>query len=104
MATNKFYQVEKVINGTKYIAQFNGISTALRAVDESYIEGTNNTSMEKMGEYLFKHVIVEPKGLSIDDFESMDDFNAVIKFATGVMKGEFRKESNAGAAKAKGEA
>ena len=102
MATNKFYQVEKEINGTKYIAQFNGISTALRAVDESYLDGTSNTSMEKMGEFLFKHVIVEPKGLTADDFETMEEFNAVIKFASGVMKGEFRKEANAGAAKAKG--
>lgn len=102
MATNKFYQVEREINGTKYVAQFSGISTALRAVDESYLDGTNNTSMEKMGEFLFKHIIVEPKGLTVDDFETMEEFNAVIKFATGVMKGEFREEAVAGAAKAKG--
>lgn len=96
------YTIKKTINGTEYVAQFSGISTSLRAVDESYIEGTSNTSMEKMAEFLFKYVIVEPAGLTVDDFESMEDFNAVVKFATGVMKGEFRKEANAGAAKAKG--
>lgn len=103
MATNnKFYQVEKEINGTKYVAQFSGISTALRAVDESYLDGTSNTSMEKMGEFLFKHIIVEPKGLTVDDFDTMEEFNAVVKFATGVMKGEFRKEVDEGATEGKG--
>lgn len=96
------YTIKKNINGTEYVAQFSGISTSLRAVDESYIDGTSNTSMEKMAEFLFKYVIVEPKGLTVDDFDSMEDFNAVVKFATGVMKGEFRAEANAGAAKAKG--
>lgn len=98
----KTYTIKKIINGTEYVAQFSGISTSLRAVDESYIEGTSNTSMNKMAEFLFKYVIVEPKNLTVDDFESMDDFNAVVKFATGVMKGEFRAEANPGAAKAKG--
>lgn len=98
MAKNNFYQVKKVINGTEYTAQFCGISTSLRAVDESYIDGTSNTSMEKMAKFLFDHIIVEPKGLTVDDFDSMEEFNAVTKFATGVMKGEFRKEANAGAA------
>lgn len=86
----KFYSVEKEINGKKYTAQFNGISAALKAVDESYIEGSSNTSTIKMAEYLFSHVIVEPKNLSIDDFESMDEFNEVIAFARKVMQGEFR--------------
>lgn len=103
MATNKFYTVTKEINGTTYKAQFCGISTSLRAVDESYLDGTSNTSMEKMAKFLFEHIIVEPKGLTVDDFTNMDDFNAVIKFATGVMKGEFRKEADAGAAEKKGE-
>jgi hypothetical protein len=99
---NKFYQVKKTINGTEYTAQFCGISTSLRALDESYIEGTSNTSMEKMAKFLFDHIIVEPKGLAVDDFDSMDEFNAVVKFATGVMKGEFRAEAITGEAKAKG--
>lgn len=102
MATNKIYQVEKEINGVKYIAQFGGLSVALKAVDASYIEGTSNTSTEKMAEYLFKHVIVEPQNLTVDDFETMEDFNEVISFARGVMQGHFRNEAHAGAAAEKG--
>lgn len=92
--TNNFYQVEKEIRGKKYTFQFNGISAALRAVDESYIEGSSNTSTIKMAEYLFNHVVVEPKNLAIDDFESMDEFNEVIAFARKVMQGEFRGEKD----------
>lgn len=64
---SNFYQVEKEINGVNYVAQFNGISANLKAIDNSYIEGTNNTSVEKLANYLFKHVIVEPR-IDIDDF------------------------------------
>lgn len=96
---NKFYTVTKEINGKEYVAQFNGLSCALRAVDQSYLEGSNNTSVEKMAKYLFENVIVEPKNLSIDDFESMEEFNAVTTFAREVMQGKFRKETDATAAK-----
>lgn len=101
MATNnKFYSVTKEINGKSYTAQFNGLSCALRAVDSNYIEGTNNISSEGMAEYLFKNVIVDPKGLSIDDFDTMEEFNEVIAFAREVMQGKFRDEANKGTAKA----
>ena len=99
MANNKFYSVTKEINGKKYTAQFNGLSCALRAVDQSYIEGSQNTSTEKLAKYLFEHVIVDPKGLDIDDFESMEEFNAVTTFAREVMQGKFREETDAAAAK-----
>lgn len=102
MATNKFYQVKKEICGKEYIAQFGGISVALKAVDASYIEGTSTTSVEKLAEYLFQHVIVEPKGLTPDDFDSLEEFNEVIAFARGVMQGGFRDEADPGAAKAAG--
>lgn len=98
---NKFYTVEKEINGTKYVAQFAGLSTALRSFDNSYIEGTNNTSTEKLAQYLFKYIIVEPKDLSIDDFEDMQTFNEVVSFARQVMSGEFREKANNGGAKEK---
>lgn len=101
MATNKFYTVNKKINDKEYIAQFSGMSTALRAVDESYIEGTTVTSIEKLAEYLFKHVIVEPKDLTVDDFESMDELNEVITFAREVMQGDFRETKDNGTTKAK---
>ena len=98
----KNYQVKKEIEGTMYTAQFAGLSVALKASDECKIEGTDATSAEKFAEYLFKHVIVEPKGLTPDDFETMDEFNAVTKFASGVMKGEFRAEADKAAAEEKG--
>ena len=102
MAANKFYTVKKTIGGKEYVAQFSGISAALRAVDASYIEGTNNTRMEKLAEYLFDNIIVEPKGLTVDDFESMDEFNEVIKFANAVMKGDFREKADKAAAERTG--
>lgn len=88
----KIYTVDKEINGVKYVCQFNGISAALKAVDDSYIEGTNNTSVEKLAKYLFANVVVEPKGLTADDFDSMEEFNEVISFARQVMQGDFREK------------
>ena len=81
-----FYQVSKEINGTKYIAQFNGISAALDAVDNSYIDGSSNTSVRKLANYLLSNVIVEPSNLTPDDFASFEEFNEVIAFARGVMQ------------------
>lgn len=98
----KFYQATKTINGKDYVAQFNGISAALNAVDSSYIEGTNNTSVAKLAKYLFENVIVEPKGLTADDFDSLEEFNEVITFAREVMQGDFREEKVASGTKAKG--
>nr|DAI30813.1 MAG TPA: hypothetical protein [Caudoviricetes sp.]DAP16443.1 MAG TPA: hypothetical protein [Caudoviricetes sp.] len=86
----KFYTVDKTIKGNDYKAQFNGLSVALRAVDESYIENSNNTSVEKMAQFLFDNVIVEPKGLTVDSFDSMDELNEVIEFARNVMQGELK--------------
>lgn len=102
MADNS-YQVEKVINGKKYVAQFIGISAALQAVDSSYISGTNNTSVQKMAEYLFKHIIIEPQGLTPDSFDTMEEFNAVVEFARMVMQGDFRDKKDEKPAKAKSE-
>lgn len=89
-----FYTVTKEIYGKKYVAQFNGISAALKAVDDSYIEGTNNTSVAKLSKYLFENVIVEPKGLTADDFDSMEEFNEVVSFAREVMQGDFREKKD----------
>lgn len=94
MGKNKFYTVEKEINGVKYVAQFNGLSCALKAIDTTYIEGTNTTCMEDFAKYIFDNVIVEPANLSIDDFETMDDFNEVVKFGREVMQGKFRDKAN----------
>ena len=93
MANAKFYTVENEINGVKYIAQFSGLSSALKAVDDSYIPGSDNISMVKLSEYIFKHVIVEPKNLDADSFETLDEFNAVVNWAQTVMQGNFRPKA-----------
>lgn len=93
MAT-KFYTKEKEINGIKYVAQFNGLSFALRAVDENYIEGTSNVSNERLAQYILDKVIVEPKGLQIDDFETMEELNEVTEFGRDVMQGKFRPDKD----------
>ena len=97
----KFYTVTQEINGVEYTAQFNGLSAALSAVDNSYVDGTQNISAGKMADYLFKHVIVEPK-VTVDDFDSLEELNAVTDFARNVMQGNFRDKANEGTAKAKG--
>lgn len=102
MADSKFYQVKKVIGNKEYIAQFAGISVALKAVDASYLDGTSNTSVEKLANYLFEHIIVEPKGLTPNDFDTLDDFNEVVAFARGVMQGNFREEADKAATAEKG--
>lgn len=99
---DRFYTVKKVICGREYVAQFSGISAALRAVDASYIDGTNTTSVEKLAHYLFENIIVEPKGLTADDFDTLEEFNEVVAFARGVMQGEFRAKAEPGTAKASG--
>ena len=99
MAKNKFYSVTKEINGTKYTAQFAGLSTALKATDSSYIDGTQNISTEKFGEFIFKNIIVEPAGLKADDFESIEEYNEVVTFGRKVMQGDFRSEANKDTAK-----
>ena len=50
--------VKKTIRGKEYVAQFNGISAALEAIDGSYIEGSENTSLVKLSKYIFENVIV----------------------------------------------
>ena len=90
----KFYTVNKTIGETVYVAQFNGISAALKAIDASYIEGTSNTSLAKLSEYLLSNVIVEPKGLTADDFGSMEEFNEVIAFAREVMQGTIKPDQD----------
>ena len=88
----KCYSVEKEINGTVYKAQFNGLSAALEANDSTYIDGTNVTSLVKMTVYLFKHVIVSPRNLTVDDFDNMDVLGDVVAFARDVMNGNIKPD------------
>lgn len=89
----KNYQVKKEIDGVEYTAQFTGISTAMDAVDSCYVDGTSNISTKKLNKFLLDHVIVEPKGLTFDDFESIEALNKVTSFAREVMQGNFRDEA-----------
>ena len=103
MAKDKFYTREKVIDGVKYVAQFNGLSAAYEAIDDSYIDGQSNISAQKLAKYLLENVIVEPKGLTLDDFDDMDQAGEVTKFAREVMQGKFRNKGEEPVAeKAKG--
>lgn len=77
----------KEINGVEYTVRFNGILAALKAIDNTYVDGGSNTSTEKLTRYLMDEVIVMPEYLSFDDFDSMDAFNEVIAFAREAMQG-----------------
>lgn len=89
----KPYTVKKTIGGKEYVAQFNGIAAAIEATDNSYIDGSSNTSVAKLAKYLFENVIVEPKGLTPDDFETTEEFSEVFRFARDVMQGNFRDKA-----------
>ena len=80
---NNHYTVSKEIGGEKITAQFSGLSVATRMANRTKIDGTDNTSMEKMAEYLFEYVIVEPK-LSIADFGKNRIGETVTKNIDGV--------------------
>ena len=99
----KFYTVQKEIDGVTYTAQFNGVGAALRARDESFLDGSSNLGSEKFSEYILENVIVDPKGLVPDDFDSTEALGKVTAFGSEVMNGRFREKENKGAAKAKGE-
>lgn len=91
----KSYQIDKEINGKKYKAQFSGLGAWLKCVDESYIDGTSTVSNVSLAANTLKFGLVEPAGLTIDDFESLDELTAVTSFVSDVMKGNFRDKASA---------
>ncbi len=100
MANN--YIVTKKIRGKEYKAQYSGLSTATNMIDNCYIDGSSNLSITKLAEYVFNYGIVEPKGLTVDDFETMEELNEVVAFGRDTIQGKFREEADTGAAKAAG--
>lgn len=88
----KPYIVEKKIGEVTYKAQFNGISAAVEALDD-WRKENENISISKMSKYILEHVIVEPKGLTMDDFDSMDELNEVVGFGRDVLQGNFRDKA-----------
>lgn len=89
MNKSRFYTVKKEFNGKEYVAQFSGVSTAIKGIDQSRMDN-GATSTEELSNYIFEHVIVEPKGLTADDFEDLEEFNKVTQWARDVMYGKFR--------------
>lgn len=83
----KIYTVVKTIKGTEYTFQHNGISEWLKALDDSYVDGTGNISAYKLNTYLLENVVVSPKK-EIDDFASADELSEVMAFARKVASGK----------------
>lgn len=90
--TDKTYTATKEVNGVTYRAQFNGVREAVRATNQY---SGNELSFD---EYLLSNVIVDPPGLQLDDFEDMDEYRQVIRFAASVMTGRFRSDKDDAAA------
>lgn len=82
--TDKTYTASKEVNGVTYRAQFNGVREAVRATNQYK---NNELAFD---EYLLSNVIVEPPGLQLDDFEDVDEYRQVIRFAASVLAGRFR--------------
>ena len=97
----KPYTVKKKIGEVEYIAQFNGLAAAVEALDD-WRKDNENISIAKMSKYVLEHVIVEPKGLTMDDFDSMDELNEVVAFGREVLQGNFRDQAHESAAAKKG--
>lgn len=90
----KPYTVKKEFDGVMYTFQFNGITAAMEALDESYIDGSSNISLKKLNKYLLENVVVDPK-VTMDDFEDVEKLNAVTAFARKVMQGIIKPEDSA---------
>lgn len=75
---------EKEIGGVVYKAQFSGVSMLYRMNDEC------DGKLQKQAEFIFKHVIVEPRIDDIDDYFGTDVElqNEVIEFAGKVMRAD----------------
>ncbi len=86
----KHYTRKKVISGTEYTAQFNGLSAMLSGIEECYADDGKRVSSEKFTKYILENIIVSPPGLEPDDFDSSEELNEVIKFGRKVMDGTFR--------------
>lgn len=98
----KFYQVKRTIGGVEYTAQFNGLSSALKMVDNSYLPGSSNVGSVALYSEVLENVIVDPPGLDIDSFEDADTLLEVIKFGNEVAQGKFRDKKEKDAKQATG--
>ncbi len=95
MKAGKFYTVTETINGTAYTAQFNGIAVAAQLSDAS-VDKNGNFSLVQAAEFMLGNVLVEPAGLSLNDFDDMDTLTDVLHFCREVAAGNFRKKKDDG--------
>lgn len=104
MANTKFYQITKTINGVEYEAQYNGNSQFYEFQDEckKNIGGVAELNMKQVAKFIFENVIISPKGLTLDDFDSFEDSQDVITFGIDVMRGNFRNKKDKAGAGTKG--
>lgn len=87
---------EKEIAGTKYKAQYYGLRTAMRAYKACREDNSTRQDSEKFADYILSNVIVEPSGLTIEDFDSFEELNAVVAFGSAVLNNNFREDTTAG--------
>lgn len=76
--------VKETIDGVKYTAQFNGVSTMHAAMKYA------GDDTEKMARFLFDNVIVEPKISDMDEYfgVKVKHMTKVIEFASAVMQAD----------------
>lgn len=94
-------QDKTTINGVEYTAQYSGsLRTAMQAHklcrDDKYPDKQDS---EKLADYVLANVIVDPPGLTIEDFDDFDTLNSVVAFGTRVLNGRFSDEKNEAGAK-----
>jgi len=100
---SKFYQREKTIGGVKYVAQFCGLSAWLKCADSSRKESDDDESPSiRTYNKVFEYGLVEPKNITVDSFDNLEDLDAVFKFVSNVMRGKFRDKAAEKGAEAKG--
>lgn len=89
----------KEINGKKYTAQFYGLRAAMKA--SKLVRDNENpriVDMEKLADYILSNVIVEPSGLTIEDFDDFETLDQVVAFGQSVLNNRFRPTEDKSAA------
>lgn len=71
-------QKEIKVAGKKYLLQNPGYRWYLKQVDKHQLPN-GNPSQEKMYDAYLEYVVVEPKGLDIDDFEERGGIKALVE-------------------------
>ena len=89
--SDNFKQHKKEINGTVYTAQFNNLRETIRSKKIYTDPVTGRMDTEKLYDYLFQNVIVDPPGLKIEDFDDLDELSEVALFGLQVLNNRFRE-------------